>query len=86
MQGIREVFGAQELGHPLIGGIVDEDGAEQRLLRFEVVRRFAQAGVFGARQARDVRGVFERLHRIVFAQDGRGITVQRTPIASLSRV
>ena len=55
VQGIGEVLGPQELGDALVGGVVDQDGAQQRLLRLEIVRRLAQADVFGAGQARDVR-------------------------------
>ena len=58
MQRVGEVFGAQELGHALIGGVVDQDGAEQRLLRLEIVRRLAQARIFGTGEARDVGRVF----------------------------
>ena len=42
--GIGEVLGPQELGHALVGGVVDQDRAQQRLLRLEIVRRLAQAG------------------------------------------
>ena len=62
VQGIGEMLRAQELGHPLVGGVVDQDGAQQRLLRLEIVRRLAQADVFGAGQARDVGRVFQGLH------------------------
>ena len=55
VQGIGEVLRPQELGDALVGGVVDQDGAQQRLLRLEIVRRLAQADVFGAGQARDVR-------------------------------
>ena len=54
VQRIGEVFRPQELGHALVGGVVDQDRAQQRLLRLEIVRRLAQADVFGAGQARDV--------------------------------
>ena len=77
MQRIGEMLGAQELRDALVGGVVDQDRAEQGLLGLEIVWRLAQARIFGAGQARDVRGVFQRLHHIVFAEDGRGITVQR---------
>jgi hypothetical protein len=55
VQGIGEVFRPQELRDALVGGVVDQDGAQQRLLRLEIVRRLAQTDVFGAGQARDVR-------------------------------
>ena len=55
VQGIGEVLRPQELGDALVGGVVDQDRAQQRLLRLEIVRRLAQADVFGAGQARDVR-------------------------------
>ncbi len=42
------MFGAQEFCDSLIGGIVDEDGAEKGLFRLEIVRRLAQARVFRA--------------------------------------
>ena len=54
VQGIGEVLGAQEFGHPLVGCVVDQDGAQQRLFRLEIVRRLAQAQVFCAGQACDV--------------------------------
>ena len=62
MQRIGEVFRPQELGDPLVGGVVDENGAQQGLFRLEIVRRLAQANVIGAGQARDVGGIFQRLH------------------------
>ena len=48
MQGVGEMLGPQELGDALIGGVVDQDRAQQRLLRLEIVRRLAQARIFGA--------------------------------------
>ena len=54
VQRIGEVLGPQELGDALVGGVVDQDRAQQRLLRLEIVRRLAQPDVFGAGQARDV--------------------------------
>ena len=66
VQRIGEMLGLQELGHALIGGVVDQDGAQQRLLRLEIVRRLAQADVFGAGQARDVRRFFQWLHGRAF--------------------
>ena len=39
VDGIGEMVGPQEVGHPVISVVVGEDGAEQRLLGFEVVRR-----------------------------------------------
>ena len=58
VQRIGEMFGAQELGHALIGGVVDEDGAQKRLFGLEIVRRLAQARIFGAGEACDVGRVF----------------------------
>ena len=66
MQRIGEMLGPQELGDPLVGGVVDQDRAEQRLLGLEIVRRLAQPDVFGAGQARDVRCFFEGLHGRAF--------------------
>src|SRR5689334_20547681 len=60
------MLGPQELGDPLIGRIVDQDGAQQRLLGLEIVRRLAQQGIFGAGQPRDVVGFFEWLHGRAF--------------------
>jgi hypothetical protein len=56
VQRIGEVLGPQELGDPLVGGVVDQDRAEQGLLGLEIVRRLAQPDFFGAGQTRDVRG------------------------------
>jgi len=61
VQGIGEMLGPQEFGNPLIGRIVDQNGAQERLLGFEIVRRLAEMGVFGAGQARDIVGFFESL-------------------------
>jgi len=66
VQGIGEMLGPQEFGHPLIGCIVDQDGAKQCLLRLEIMRRLAQTGIFGAGQARDVVCFFEWLHGRAF--------------------
>ena len=44
MQRVSEVLGLQEFGDALIGSGAHEDGAQQRLLGFEVVRRFAKLG------------------------------------------
>src|SRR4029079_16784731 len=54
VQGVGEMFRSQELGDALVGGVVDENRAQKRLLRLEIVRRFAQTDIFGAGQARDV--------------------------------
>ena len=39
-----EVLGAQELRDPVIGLVVDQDGAEHRLLGLDIVRRDAEGG------------------------------------------
>ena len=52
------MLGAQELSNALIGGVVDEDGAQERLFGLEIVRRLAQARIFGAWEACDVGRVF----------------------------
>ena len=40
-----KMLGAQEIGDAVVGIVVDQDGAEQRLLRLDVVRRDAEAGI-----------------------------------------
>ena len=42
VDGLEEVLAAQELRDPVVGLVVDEHGAEQRLLRLQVVRLGAQ--------------------------------------------
>jgi hypothetical protein len=41
MDRIGEMFRAQELGDPLERAVAHQDGAEQGLLRFEIMRRRA---------------------------------------------
>ena len=41
VQRIGEMLTLEEFRDPVIGGVVDQDRAQQRLLRLEVVRRFA---------------------------------------------
>ena len=53
---LEEMLGAQELAHPVIGVVVDQDGAEQRLLGLDVVRLDAEgAGVVGRQGGRLLR-------------------------------
>src|SRR3546814_9584379 len=47
------MLGAQELGDPFIGPVVDQHRAEQRLLGLEVVRRLAMRERFGAGEQGD---------------------------------
>ena len=52
----------QELGDALIGGIVDQDRAQQRLLGLEIVRRLSEQEIVRSGQARDVVGLALRFH------------------------
>jgi len=58
VQRIGEVFGTQELGHALIGSVVDEDGAQKCLFGLEIVWRLSQACIFCTWEARDVGRIF----------------------------
>jgi len=52
MHGIAEMLGRKEFGDPAVGGVIDEDGAQQRLLGLGIAWRlrrpldidFAQRG------------------------------------------
>ncbi len=39
MEGLVEVLGLHRIADPLVGGVVVEDGAKQRLFGFQVGRR-----------------------------------------------
>ncbi len=41
VQRLVKMRGLEEVGHPVIGVVVHQDGAEQRLFGLDVVRRFA---------------------------------------------
>src|SRR5690606_11941640 len=50
---VGEMLGAQELGDPFIGPVVDQHRADQRLFGLEVVRRLAMRERLGAGEQGD---------------------------------
>ena len=72
MQRVGKMLRPQEFGHALIGGVIDQDGAEQRLLRLEIMRRLPQTHVVRPGEACDVR-VFEGLHAEPSMRRGRPV-------------
>ena len=60
MNLLDEMVAPEEVGHAVERVVVDEDRAEQRLLRLEVVRRRAIGTVLGLRRA--LRQLFDRRH------------------------
>ncbi len=48
VEWLIEVRRLQRIADPLIGGVVEQDGAQQRLLGFEVGRRPGGEGIVGA--------------------------------------
>ncbi len=59
MDGVGEELWPQELGDPVVGGVIDENGTEQGLLGLVIVRRgavmrkiaLAQRGYLAGRQS-----------------------------------
>ena len=76
---LEEMLGAQELADAVIGVVVDQDGAEQRLLGLDVVRLDAEgAGFVGRQGGRLLRAA--RVARLVARLRRRGARARRAAV------
>jgi hypothetical protein len=76
---VGEVLALQELADPMVGGVVDQDRAQESLLGLEILRGQAEVRFFDTREQGDVRGFLFGLHGRAFAI-WRGTTLARTKI------
>ena len=74
VQGFVQMAGFQEVGDPVVGLVVDENGAKQRLLRLDIAGRFPvkASSLIGVRIAQPLCRIAHRSSMCVFVRIRRG--------------